>query len=77
MRSIIGKELVVVFFLPLIFGTFLGLSLIYLMTHIVGGQSVMGEFFLNAFVVVGIYFVSQGLFYLITRNKYINEIVKG
>lgn len=77
MRSIIGKELFIVFFLPLLFGTFLGFSLIYLMTYIVGGDAIIGEFMTNALVVVAIYFASQGTFYLITRSKYIGEIVKG
>jgi len=76
MRSIVGRELFVVFFLPLLFGTFLGVSLIYLMTYIVGGDAIIKEFVRNAFIVVGIYFASQGAFYLITRNKYIGEIVK-
>ncbi len=77
MRNIIGKELFVVFFLPLLFGTFLGVSLIYLMTHIVGGEAIIGEFMQNAMMVVVIYFISQGAFYLITKNRYIAEIVKG
>ncbi len=76
MRSIVGKELLVVFFLPLLFGTFLGVSLIYLMTFIVGGDAIIKEFLSNAFIVVAVYFMSQGIFYLITRSKYIGEIVK-
>lgn len=77
MKSVVGKELFIVFFLPLLFGTFLGVSLIYLMTYIVGGDAIIKEFLRNAFVVVAIYFVSQGIFYLITRNKYITEMVKS
>jgi putative ABC transport system permease protein len=73
-KRIIGGELFVVFFLPLLFGTFLGVSLIYLMTYIVGGEEIIREFITNAFVVVALYFVSQGVFYLITRSKYIGEI---
>ncbi len=76
MKSVIAKELFIVFFLPLLFGTFFGTSLIYLMTYIVGGDAIIGEFIRNAFVVVGIYFASQSVFYLITRSKYIGEIVK-
>lgn len=77
MKKIIGKELMVVFFLPLIFGTFLGVSLMYLMTYIVGGEAVINEFMKNAFIVVVIYFLSQGIFYAITKNKYNEEIVRG
>lgn len=74
MKKIIGKELFIVFFLPLLFGTFLGVSLIYLMTYIVGGEAIMKEFLTNASIVVAIYFLSQGIFYIITRNRYMKEI---
>ncbi len=77
MKSVIGRELFIVFFLPLLFGTFFGTSLIYLMTYIVGGDAIIKEFIRNAFIVVGIYFASQGIFYIITRNKYIAEIIKA
>jgi putative ABC transport system permease protein len=77
MRSIVGKELFVIFFLPLVFGTFLGVSLIYLMTFIVSGGDIIQEFLQNAFIVVLIYFLSQGIFYFVTRKKYIGEIVNG
>jgi putative ABC transport system permease protein len=76
MKSIIGKELAAVFFLPLIFGSFLGVSLIYLMTYIVGGEAIIREFLMNASAVVAIYFLSQGIYYVITRNKYNQEIIK-
>ncbi len=77
MKSVIGKELLVVFFLPLIFGSFLGIMMIYLMTYINGGGTIVREFLTNTLVVIAIYFISQGIFYLITRNKYIKEIVKA
>lgn len=77
MSKIVGKELLTVFFLPLVFGAFLGCSLIYLMTFVVGGGAIIKEFMTNAFLGVLIYFVSQGIFYLITKNKYVSEIVKG
>ncbi len=77
MKNTIGKELSVVFFLPLIFGSFLGVSLIYLMTYIVGGDAIIREFLTNACVVVAVYFLSQGIFFWITRRKYVIEIVKG
>ena len=76
MKSIVGKELLAVFFIPLIFGAFLGVSLIYLMTYIVGGDAIIKEFLSNATVVIVIYFVSQGIFYVVTKNKYVHEIVK-
>jgi len=76
MNRIVGMELKVVFFLPLIFGSFLGVSLMYLMTYIVGGGEIIKEFMSNAFIVIAIYFVSQGIFYALTKNKYTRELVK-
>jgi putative ABC transport system permease protein len=76
MKGIVGKELLAVFFLPLIFGSFLGVSLIYLMTYIVGGDAIIKEFLSNAVIVIVVYFVSQGIFYALTKNKYIRELVR-
>lgn len=73
-KAMIGKQLLVIFFVPLIFGTFLGFSLMYLMTHIVGGSEVIKEFMKNACVVVAIYFISQSIFYQITKKKYMKEL---
>lgn len=77
MKGVIGKELCVIFFLPLVFGAFLGISLMYLTTYIMGGGFLIKEFMSNAIKVVIIYFIFQGAFYLITRNKYIQEIGKA
>lgn len=75
-KKIIGKELLSVFFLPLIFGAFSGLSLIYLMTYLVDGDAIIREFMTNALFVILIYFLSQGIFYYLARKKYMYEIVK-
>jgi putative ABC transport system permease protein len=77
MKKVIGTELKVVFFLPLIFGAYLGISLIYLTIYIFGGDEVVKEFLTNSVMVVAVYFISQGIFYFITKNKYIREVVKG
>jgi putative ABC transport system permease protein len=77
MKKVIGSELKVVFFLPLIFGAYLGISLIYLTIYIFGGDEVVKEFLTNSVMVVVVYFISQGIFYFITKNKYIREVVKG
>ena len=72
--KMIGKQLLVVFFVPLVCGSFLGLSLIYLMTHIAGGQESIRPFMKNASLVVGVYFIFQTVFYWITKKKYQKEL---
>lgn len=72
----IGNEMKVIFFVPLVFGTFTGCSLIYLMTFLQGGGSIVKEFMKNACFVVLIYFVLQTFFYAITKKKYTFEIMK-
>lgn len=76
MKRVVGNELRIIFFLPLIFGTFLGIGLIILMTYLVGGDYVIKEFLKNSWIVVALYFVSQNLFYFITKQKYLGEIIK-
>lgn len=71
---IVGTELKVVFFTPMFFGSFLGLSLIYLMTHIVGGSDSIRPFMKNASFIVAIYFLCQMLFYFMTKRKYVHEL---
>lgn len=75
-KRFIGNELKVVFFLPLIFGAFIGIGLIYIMTFFVGGDYVIDEFMKNAWVVIVLYFISQNLFYFITKRKYVSEVIK-
>lgn len=70
----IGQELKIVFFTPMVFGSFLGLSLIYLMTHIVDGQESIRPFMKNASLVVAMYFVCQCIFYWMTKRKYVKEL---
>lgn len=76
MNRLIGNELRVIFFLPLIFGTFLGISLIYMMTFLFGGGFVVKEFMKNSWIVVALYFVSQNLSYFITKKKYVSEMIR-
>ncbi len=71
---IVGTELKVVFFAPMFFGSFLGLSLIYLMTHIVGGGDYIRPFMKNASFIVVIYFLCQTIFYFMTKKKYVHEL---
>ena len=76
MKRTIGNELLLIFFLPIIFGTCLGIPLIYIMTFLVSGDYVIDEFMKNSWIVVGVYFISQSIFYWITKNKYVQEITK-
>ncbi|OJU11575.1 MAG: hypothetical protein BGN88_13860 [Clostridiales bacterium 43-6] len=75
-KGIITKELLVTFFSPLIFGSVMGYSFIYYMTHLVGGQDVMKEFMIFATVVVAAYFLFQSVFFFLTRKKYMDEVLK-
>ena len=72
-KKIITKELAVIFFVPLLFGIFGGVSIIYMLTHMFGGTEVMREFLLNTCKVVALYFIFQGAFYYITRNQYVKS----
>jgi putative ABC transport system permease protein len=72
--SIIRKELLVIFYLPLLFGSFIGVSLIYLMTYIVGGDGIIVEFIQTAFKLIVVYFVLQSIFYFITKRRYMVEL---
>ncbi|WP_455714492.1 FtsX-like permease family protein [Anaerosporobacter sp.] len=73
---IISKELLVIFYLPLVFGSYMGVSLIYLMTFIVGGGDIIKQFLQTASVVIGLYFVLQSIFFFITRRKYMVELIR-
>lgn len=73
---IISKELLIIFYLPLIFGSYMGVSLIYLMTFIVGGGDIIRQFIQTASMVIGLYFILQSIFFFITRRKYMIEISK-
>lgn len=75
--QIIGKELVIIFYLPLVFGSYMGVSLIYLMTFIVGGGDIIKQFIQTASVVILLYFVLQSIFYYITKRNYMTELMKN
>lgn len=75
-KSTIKKELRVIFFIPIIFGAFAGISLIYLITNLVGGSDVLREFMFMTVKVVVVYFVSQCIFYLLTLRKY-SAVITG
>lgn len=72
--QIISKELLIVFYLPLVFGSYMGVSLIYLMTFIVGGGDIIKQFIQTASVVIGIYFILQSMFFFITKKRYMIEL---
>lgn len=70
MKRMVASELRVIFFLPLVFGTFLGMGLIYIMTFFVGGDYVIDEFIRNTIFVVIVYFISQNIFYFLSKKRY-------
>lgn len=74
-RSIIGKEFKVIFFIPLVFGSFAGVSLICLVTNMVGGSDVLQEFLKNTAKVIAFYFACQGCFYWLTKRKYVAQLI--
>lgn len=76
-KSIIGKEFKVIFFIPLVFGSFAGVSIICLITNIVGGSDVLQEFLKNTAKIIAFYFVCQGCFYWLTKRKYVSQLIKG
>lgn len=73
--QIINKELLIIFYLPLLFGSYMGVSLIYLMTFIVGGGDIIKQFIQTASVVIGIYFILQSMFFFITKKRYMLELM--
>lgn len=73
-NRILGKELKVLFFIPLLFGAVAGISLIYLITNTVGGAEVLREFMSNTMKVIGAYFLCQWIFYVITKKKSVTQI---
>lgn len=76
-KSIIGKELCVIFFIPLVFGSFAGVSIICLVTNMVGGSEVLREFLENTAKIIAFYFVCQGCFYWLTKRKYVSQLIEG
>lgn len=75
--SVIAKELRVSFFLPLILGSVLGYSYIYLLAYMFGGGDIIEKFMFYVTIVVIAYFLFQTAFYYITKNKYTNEVIKN
>lgn len=72
--QIISKELLIIFYLPLVFGSYMGMSLMYLMTFIAGGGDIINQFIQTASVVIGLYFILQSMFFFITKKRYMVEL---
>lgn len=75
-KRIIVQELVLVYFIPVIFGAFAGLSLIYYCTNLFGGDGVLGQFMRTSVGVIALYIGSQLVFYLLTKGKYERELLE-
>ncbi|MEK3904706.1 MULTISPECIES: ABC transporter permease [unclassified Paenibacillus] len=75
-RSVVSAELLITFFVPLLLGSILGYSVIYLITHVMSGSDIVGEFMKNTTIVVAVYIVFQLSFFFITKRKYSQEVVR-
>ncbi|MEI2394038.1 ABC transporter permease [Paenibacillus phytohabitans] len=75
-RSVVSAELLITFFVPLLLGSIFGYCFIYLITHVMSGSDIIGEFMKNTTIVVAVYFVFQLSFYFITKRKYSQEVVR-
>lgn len=74
---LISRELKLSFFAPLVLGSIMGYSFMYFTTFLVGGGDIIKDFILTATGVVVIYFFFQVVFYLITKKKYVGEILES
>lgn len=75
-RKNVSIQIRTIFFVPLLFGTFLSLSLTYLITQVNGGDYMIKEFLMNAFKVVIVYFICQSVFCMLTIHKCLHEITQ-
>ncbi|MDT8716848.1 ABC transporter permease [Clostridium sp. 19966] len=75
-EAVVAKELRIMFFSPLIVGSLLGYSFIYLLTFMFDGGDIIKKFMTNATFVLIIYFVFQAVFYYITKRKYSAEVIR-
>ncbi|MGL4338555.1 MAG: FtsX-like permease family protein, partial [Turicibacter sp.] len=71
-KSMISKELAITFFIPILFGGGLGLYFLYIM---VSNTEIAGLLMQNALIILLIGTFIQSIFYLISRRKYIKEII--
>ncbi|MEC0169625.1 ABC transporter permease [Paenibacillus graminis] len=74
--AVVSAELLITFFVPLLFGSIFGYCFIYLITHVMSGADILGEFMKNTTIVVAVYFGFQLSFYFITKRKYSQEVVR-
>lgn len=70
-KSMISKEIAITFFIPILVGGGLGLYYLYVMVSNSGMTELLMK---KAVLVLAIGAVIQGIFYLISRRKYIKEI---
>lgn len=69
MKKFISNELKIIFFVPVLLGSILGYLYIFSITS--GYKEIM----LNALIPIAVYFMFQTIFYNITKEKYIKEIM--
>lgn len=73
MIKTISKELKLIFFIPVILGSAVGFGYLALMMS--NQPTFFGKMLLNTFLVIIVYFIFQTWFYIITKKKYIKEII--
>ncbi|MDO5521224.1 MAG: ABC transporter permease [bacterium] len=73
-KQVTRKELQLIYFLPVIFGAFAGGCIIYYLTNLFGGSNILSQFMKTTCKVILVYFISQMVFYLITKRKYDREL---
>lgn len=71
-KSIISKEIAITFFIPILVGGGLGLYFLYVITYYFGMRKLLMIKSTKVFLLV---VLIQGIFYLISRRKYIREVV--
>lgn len=67
------KELKLIFFVPVVFGSILGFTFLWIMLTNVGDKAFL--YTQIAYVIAG-YAVCQGIFYYITKGKYLREVLR-
>lgn len=74
-KNMVSKELFITFFIPVIFGGILAAILMNFTAKVMGCSEMISEFMRSAYKVIGIYFVSQIVFYLFTKYSYIKKLI--
>nr|WP_272509091.1 ABC transporter permease [Clostridium ganghwense] len=72
LKKLICKELKILYFVPVFIGGFLGT---YCISIVLSAQVVYNQIMINTILMIALYMVIQVIFYNISKNKYIKEIM--